>query len=222
MAREDHWPLFGLRAVAPGLELRYPDDDLAVALLELAREGVHPPDSMPFSTPWTRVAPEELPRTSLQQWHWRNRADLIPDKWSLDLAVLVDGEVAGVQGLHAEQFAVRRTVESGSWLGQAYQGRGLGTAMRRMILHLAFAGLGAEFAETAAFEDNTASLAVTRKLGYEPAGDAIWAREGAAVRMLRFRMDRAWWSANVASDGIAVHGLEPCLPLLGAAGASGR
>jgi RimJ/RimL family protein N-acetyltransferase len=217
MALVDHWPLLGLRVTTPRVELRYPDDELVAAVLEVAARGVHPPDQMPFGIPWTRAAPEELPRRSLQQWHWRNRADLAPASWSVDLAVLVGGDVVGVQGLSAKDFAVRRGVLSGSWLGMAHQRRGIGTEMREAILHLAFAGLGAAFAETAAWDDNAASNAVTRKLGYEPAGDTVEAREGAPARMVHYRMARSWWETHLRREDVTIEGLEPCLALLGAA-----
>jgi RimJ/RimL family protein N-acetyltransferase len=216
MGLVDRWPLFGLRVRTPRLELRYPDDTLALALAELALGGVHDPGEMPFMTPWTDAPPDELPRNSLQ-WQWRSRAEHTVDKWRLDLAVIVDGEVVGAQGVAAEQFARRRGVLTGSWLGRAHQGQGIGTEMRRAMLHLAFAGLGAEFAETEAFEDNPSSLGVTRKLGYEPCGDAIHVRRDAPARTLHFRMARAWWEEHLASDDVAIDGLEPCLPLLIAA-----
>ena len=217
MALVDRWPLFGLRVTTPRLQLRYPDDELCLALAELALDGVHDPSSMPFSVPWTEAPPEELPRNSLQ-WYWRNRAELTPTKWNLDLAVLVDGTVVGVQGLMAEHFGERRGVETGSWLGLAHQSKGIGTEMRRAVLHLAFAGLDAAFAETSAWEDNPTSLAVTRKLGYTPNGDLIQLRKGVATRMERFRMERSWWHDNLASDDVTIEGLAPCLPLLGSAG----
>ena len=50
-----YWPLFDLRVRTPRLELRYPSDDDLVALVDLARMGIHPPETMPFSTPWTDV-----------------------------------------------------------------------------------------------------------------------------------------------------------------------
>ena len=56
---------------------------------------------------------------------------------------LVDGEPIGMQDLAAEHFRAVRSVESGSWLGRAHQGRGLGREMREAMLHLAFEGLGA-------------------------------------------------------------------------------
>ena len=220
MALVDRWPLFGLRVTTPRLELRYPDDELGVALGELAVQGVHDPGAMPFSIPWTEAPPDELPRNSLQ-WYWRNRAELSPAKWHMDLAVLVDGEVVGSQGIFATDFVLRGGVETGSWLGTAHQGAGIGTEMRRAVLHLAFAGLGADFAETAAWADNAASLAVTRKLGYEPNGDVVQLRKDMPTRMPRFRMGRASWEARLAADDVVITGLEPCLPLLGRR-ASGR
>ena len=221
MALVHHWPFFGLRVVTPRLELRYPDDELCLALGELAVHGIHDPTAMPFSIPWTEAPADELPRNSLQ-WHWRARAELSPAKWHLDLAVLVDGEVVGVQGVMADRFPQRRGVETGSWLGRAHQGKGIGTEMRRAALHLAFAGIGADFAETGAWEDNPSSLAVTRKLGYQPAGDKIELRKDMPTTMLRFRMGRSWWEANLAADDVTIDGLAPCLPLLQGPPTGGR
>ena len=79
-------------------------------------------------------------------------------QWHLPMAVVVDGDIVGVQAMLAEQFAVLRTVSTGSWLGRRYQGKGIGTEMRRAMLHLAFAGLGAEHALSRAFIDNDASI----------------------------------------------------------------
>jgi RimJ/RimL family protein N-acetyltransferase len=217
MALVDRWPLFGLRVRTPRLELRYPDDELCLGLAELALAGIHDPATMPFSVPWTEAPPDEQPRNTLQ-WYWRTRADLSPAKWHLDLAVVVDGALVGVQGIMAEHFAERAGVETGSWLGRDHQGRGIGTEMRRAVLHLAFAGLDAAFAETCAWEDNPTSLAVTRKLGYAPNGDTIELRKDVATRMERFRMERSWWEEHLAADDVAIEGLDACLPLLRSAG----
>jgi RimJ/RimL family protein N-acetyltransferase len=214
VALVDRWPLFGLRIRTPRVELRYPDDDLCLALAELAARGVHDPAVMPFGFPWTDAPADELPRNSLQ-FLWRMRAELSAAKWAMDFAVLVDGEVVGAQGVTASDFATRRVVETGSWLGIAHQGRGIGTEMRRAVLHLAFDGLGAAYAESGAWEDNAASLAVTRKLGYEQVGDRIDVRRGEPARMVLNRIERSWWEANRRTDDVVVEGLDPCLPLLG-------
>lgn len=58
------------------------------------------------------------------------------------------------------------TGETGSWLGRAYQGRGIGTLIRQAICALLFDQLDAAEVSSAAFTDNPASLAVSRKVGY--------------------------------------------------------
>ena len=53
------WPLFDLGVTTPRLSLRYVTDDLGEELAELAAQGIHDPVTMPFSEPWTDVAPPE-------------------------------------------------------------------------------------------------------------------------------------------------------------------
>jgi RimJ/RimL family protein N-acetyltransferase len=207
------WPLFGLRICTPRVELRYIDDELAQALAELAIEGIHPPEAMPFSVPWTRQEPEVM-RRDYSKHIWLRRATLTAEDWTLKFAVLVDGEVAGNQDLFAKHFAVTRQFESGSWLGQRFQGRGIGAEMRAAVLHLGFVGLGGVRAISGAFEDNPASMAVSRKLGYADNGWTIEEREGRPARLQHFALLREEWEAQ-RRDDITIAGLEPCLPFLG-------
>jgi RimJ/RimL family protein N-acetyltransferase len=215
MVDHEHWPLFALRIDTPRLQLRYPDDTVLFALAGILAKGIHDPSTMPFSEPWTRAVSPELERNALQFW-WSRRASLAPDGWALPFAVFEDGEPLGVQDVVATQFAITRTVTTGSWLVQHAQGRGVGTEMRAAVLHLAFAGLGAVEAYTSAFEDNPASQGVTRALGYRPNGSIVDAREGTAVRHLNFALSRSDWEQH-RRDDITISGLDPCLPLLGAA-----
>ncbi|MGK5529909.1 GNAT family N-acetyltransferase [Streptomyces sp. URMC 129] len=209
----DHWPLAGLRLTTPRLELRLPADEELAGLADLAVAGVHPPDEMPFFVPWTDLPPAERARAVLQ-YHWRRRADWTADDWSLPFAVLLDGRVVGCQEIGARHFAVLRQTDSGSWLGAAHQGRGIGTEMRAAILHLAFAGLGAQEAISSAFVTNTASLRVSEKLGYEHDGIARHVvRDGRATDR-RLRLSRARWDAHRTTP-VTIEGLEPCLPLFG-------
>jgi RimJ/RimL family protein N-acetyltransferase len=219
MALVDHWPLEGLRVRTPRMEVRPPDDELALAAGELARLGIHDPATMPFGIPWTDAPADDIVRNTLQHY-WLNRAQLRPEEWHLSLVAIVDGEVVGAGGLVADHFGRRRVFETGSWMGRAVQGQGLGTEFRHACLHLGFAGLGAEVATTAAWHDNHASLGVTAKLPYEPNGEDVLLRRDVADRMVEFRMTRAAWEA-VRRDDIAIEGLEPCLPLLGASSAEG-
>lgn len=207
------WPLFGLRIRTPRLELRPPDDADLAGIVELVEGGIHPPEEMPFSEPWTELDPPELQRSSLQ-YHWRLRAEWTAQNWHLPFGVWENGRLVGQQDLEARHFAVRRTVDTGSWVGMAHQGRGVGKEMRAAVLHLAFAGLGAERAETEAFVDNPASIAVTRSLGYEPNGDGIHDRKGRPATMVRYSLSRERWQARRRVD-ITVDGLEACRPMFG-------
>jgi RimJ/RimL family protein N-acetyltransferase len=105
-------------------------------------------------------------------------------------------------------------VHTGSWLGRDHQGQGIGTQMRAAVLWLAFAGLGAESACSGAFEDNLASIAVSRKLGYQDDGIDRYVRRGEPVVSRRFRLDRQAWQDSRAVPAV-IEGLEPCLPLFG-------
>lgn len=71
------FPVLDLRVTAGDLELRGISDDDIVVLGALAAKGIHSPDRMPFSFPWTDVPPEELP-LNFAQYHWRTRADFSP------------------------------------------------------------------------------------------------------------------------------------------------
>ena len=84
--------------------------------------------------------------------------------------------------------------------------------MREAILHLAFAGLGAEEALSGAFEDNAASLATSRAVGYAENGEARGRRRDGSGRTIRFRMGRDAWERR-RRDDIEIIGLEGCLDM---------
>lgn len=50
-----------------------------------------------------------------------------------------------MQDLHAENFAQRRHIETGSWLGLPHHGKGTGTLMRQLAVGFAFDELGADY-----------------------------------------------------------------------------
>jgi RimJ/RimL family protein N-acetyltransferase len=211
-----HWPLAGLSLRTPRLELRWPTLADLDALASLAAEGVHDPAVQPFLVPWTDAPPEERARGTLQ-WQWSQWGSWSPSDWSLNLVVDLDGVIVGTQGMDAKEFAIAREVHTGSWVGREHQGRGIGTEMRAAVLHLAFAGLQARYACSSAFEDNAASLAVSRKLGYADDGIELNVVRGRAVTTHRLRLDRAAWAAH-QSVPVQIGGLEPCLPSFGVTG----
>ncbi len=209
----DWWPLAQLRLETPRLELRVPTESDLYALAGLTALGVHDPRSQPFAVPWTDASPAERARGTLQ-YQWRQWGLWAPDQWALELAVVRDGVVVGIQSMSAANFALLREVSTGSWLGIEHQGQGIGTEMRAAILHLAFEGLGAGYALSGAFSDNPASLAVSRKLGYAEDGVERVVRRGKPAVTLRLRLDRASWRAG-ARLPVTIHSLEPCRAMFG-------
>jgi len=87
--------------------------------------------------------------------------------------------------------------------------------MRSAVLHLLFAGLGAERALTAAFTDNPSSHAVTTKLGYEENGrHVVERRPGEPATRVDFVLTRSRWERQ-RRDDIEVSGLDGCLTMFG-------
>ena len=84
--------------------------------------------------------------------------------------------------------------------------------MRETVVHLAFAGLGAEEALSGAFEDNAASLATSRAVGYQENGEARGHRRNGAGRTIRFRLGREAWEERRRGD-IEIVGLDGCLDM---------
>jgi RimJ/RimL family protein N-acetyltransferase len=196
------------------LELRLPDENDLVELGELARQGIHPREFMPFRIPWTdnSDAPDFVERFAAhhlelrQAWH--------PDQWRLLLGVWVDDRVIGAQDLRADRFSETHTTESGSWLGERYQGQGYGTEMREAVLSLAFAGLGAAAATSGSFEGNIASARVSEKLGYVESGEDFHEPRGVRVREQKYTLTREAWLSH-ERPAVEIMGLEPCMPLFG-------
>ncbi|MGW0519898.1 GNAT family N-acetyltransferase [Crossiella sp. NPDC003009] len=209
----DPWPLRHLVLRTPRLELRPDDDAGLLEMVEVALSGVHPPEQMPFSMPWTEMSPAELGRGSVRN-RWRKRAEHSPENWDVGFLVRHQGRVIGTQGLMAENFAVLREVTCGSWFGMAHQGQGFGTEAWAAVLLLAFDHLGAELGHALAFADNTASRAVSRKLGYQDTGTRRVVRRGepavqAEQRVTPGGFKRPDWT-------LEVDGLDACREMLGA------
>ncbi|MEK6719718.1 MAG: GNAT family protein [Chloroflexota bacterium] len=214
MSPSSVWPLFGLRVrTADGLELRLPTDEQLATLIEVARAGIHPPEEMPFAFAWTDQPSPAFEREFLR-YHWAARANWRAEAWSLNLAVFLDGAPIGFQDLVARDFAVLRSVGTGSWLAASHQGRGIGKAMRGAALSLAFDGLGAEEATTEAFFDNRASAGVSRALGYAENGIGRLGPRGLARQTQRFRMTRTDWAARPRPP-VEIIGLAACRDLFG-------
>ena len=179
------WPLFGLVVRTPRLTLRYATDDDLQELALFRRGKVIAEGEEPFDGESTfyMSSPQAEWRAVAGEWGARGRTS--PEWWHLSFAAVVDGEVVGQQNITGIDFRRLRTVNSFSFLARALQGQGLGREMRSAILHLAFAGLGAQRAESDAFADNHASLAVSRALGYAPNGTMTGPRPSGGAPMIR-------------------------------------
>lgn len=99
-----------------------------------------------------------------------------------------------------------RSLETGSWLGRAHQGQGIGTRMRQAVCAFGFDHLGAVEITSGAFVDNPASLAVSRKVGYRPNGVVrLQRREGEAALNQKLTLCRA---DLVRGDPLEVEGAQ--------------
>ena len=203
-------PLTRLRVRTPRLELRLGTDAELRELGRVAIRGIHDPGVMPFEHPWT----DDVTEQSVVEFHRGQLQAFRPEDWSLDLVAFHRGRPIGIQSVRAERFAGRRIVGTGSWLGRAWQGQGLGTEMRAAVLQLAFAGLGAEVARSGAIAGNPQSLGVSRKLGYDVVGSHTVSPRGAPLEHTDIELRREDFRSPVAVEIVA---LEPLLPLFGAA-----
>jgi RimJ/RimL family protein N-acetyltransferase len=196
------WPLHGLVLTTPDLVLRVMTEADALALAEAAPADLSHDPSLPDTG------------HPVEQSYWRHMAQWRPTDWVLPFTVVRNGELLGVQALEGKDFAVRRVVDSYSWLVPSARGQGVGKQMRAAVLELAFRGLGAQHAISEAYADNSASLGVSRALGYQANGFGIEKRDDGSgpVRMEHLVLAAADWRAPWP---VEVTGLEPCLPLLG-------
>jgi RimJ/RimL family protein N-acetyltransferase len=201
-------PLFGVRLRTPRLELRLPTDDELVDLYRVAAAGIHPPEEMPFAIPWT----DNLAQDSFLAFHRSAREQWSPDRWSCHFGTFLDGRIIGSQSIESANFAVTREIDTGSWLGQAFQRRGYGFEQRAAVLELAFAGLGAQAANSGALVHNIASQRISEKLGYRRTGTREIAPRGAPVLHYDYRVEHEEWRCPIV---MKIEGLEAALPLFG-------
>jgi RimJ/RimL family protein N-acetyltransferase len=201
-------PLMDIRLRTPRLVLRLPTDEDLVELHGVAEGGIHPPEEMPFFVPWT----DDLNEDTFLAFHRGARESWSPDRWSCNFVSFLDGRAIGTQGVDAENFAEEGTVDTGSWLGAAFQGQGYGFEQRAAVLEFAFGGLGARAATSGALEHNIASQRISEKLGYRFTGTREVSPRGEPVRHLDYRIERDEWRCPIP---VELEGLEAALHLFG-------
>lgn len=193
------WPQHDLVLTTPSLVLRGMTETDALALATVVPEDVEQSPRLPDVSPAQKV----ILAYAGQVASWR------VEDWVLPFTVLLDGKQIGLQALEGKDFPTRRTVDSHSWLVSSARGRGLGKQMRAAVLELGFTHLGAAYAVTEAWDDNAASLGVSRSLGYVDNGFDIHAGPRLMTRLI---LPAAAWSCPVP---VTVSGLDAVLPLLG-------
>ena len=167
------WPLHGLRLATGDLVLT------AMTEADLDPLAARVPDDLelnPSATRYGGLDERTWRGTVVHQEYWKAMGSWSPDDWEVYFVVRRGDDVLGLQGLEGPDFRVLRTVDTSSWLVPEARGTGVGKAMRRAVLALAFDHLGAQVAITSAWHDNHGSLGVSRALGYRPNGESLLAR----------------------------------------------
>ncbi|HEV7824215.1 MAG TPA: GNAT family protein [Mycobacteriales bacterium] len=211
------WPPAGLRVTASArgipLVLRAVRDEDLPGLVT-----IFPPDVPHDPALAVGGDPAQVQAQAVLRHVWRARAELAPQNWRLTFAVEAAGELAGQQDLKAADFPERRIVETSSWLGEEFRGRGIAKAMRAMALQLAFTCFDAVAAEADSVEGNDAALGVSRSLGYSPCGDTYELHQGRVEHVLWTRLTRDRWALLRQGYGLSdveITGARECRPLLG-------
>jgi RimJ/RimL family protein N-acetyltransferase len=213
----DHLPIYRLSLRTERLELRLPANfDEIAKLAEVAVAGVHDPGFMPFGIPWTAGEPKAVAR-GVALWYHRAIGRWDDQSWTLPFYVFHEGEPIGVQDIKGAEFTATREVSTGSWIGRVHQGKGLGKEMRAAVLHLAFAGLDADYATSGSYDGNAASAGVSRSLGYREDGIKLPVVQGVRRIEQRWRLSREDWEAHRTHE-VAIEGLDDdVLDMLGLA-----
>ena len=198
-------PQAALRIDVEGVRLQVPTDSQVELLARRAAQpGSILPEGEEHFVKWLEgLTPEEVERGRIARV--RSNRDLTRRPgWTLDLAVLVDGEPVGLQSVSGfDRWPARRIVGTTSWLVRSHQGRGLGTRCRAAVLELAFAHLGAESAKSWVLDDNHASVAVSTKLGYRHTSTEQLAEHGRVLTEHVYQLDAGDWLSSGARRDIA-------------------
>jgi RimJ/RimL family protein N-acetyltransferase len=212
------WPQFGLQIRVEGARLETPTDEQLDVLARLAgrTDEILDDDKTHFVMWMEGRTPGEIEqqRTARVQ---SNRDLTRRPGWTLDLAVVVDGEPVGIQCISGfDQWPRRRIVGTTSWLIKRVQGRGLGTRCRAAVLELAFQHLGADVAKSWVLQDNHASIGVSTKLGYRIVSEGPIVENDRELTEVVYQLDAADWLDSPTRRRYApvIEGADPVIELL--------
>jgi [ribosomal protein S5]-alanine N-acetyltransferase len=106
--------------------------------------------------------PHPYTLTDARRW-LRSVARMAPET---EFAIAVNGEAVGGIGVTLQDDVFRFAAEIGYWLGEAYWGRGIATAVVRTVTAYAFTAYDLRRLSAGVFEWNPASRRVLEKAGY--------------------------------------------------------
>lgn len=179
----------------------------------LLRGGIHPPDYMPFASPWSRDTPENL-AAGIAYTAGQVAADCRCDDYVLQFAVRRAGDLVGMQQTRVTGPPGRAVGAVGYWLGTAFQGRGIGTLSQAMMCAVFLDHLGVPTLTSSIFADNAPSLASARKVGFTPTGAAQLVRDGEPVPVIHLVLTAATFNRS-AAPGVRFAGLAQARRFLG-------
>lgn len=91
------------------------------------------------------------------------------DNNGFDLAIVYNGEIVGLVGLHFIDWSNKRT-SIGYWLGEGYQRKGIMTRAVKALTTYCFEELGMNRIEIRVVPQNVKSRAIPERLGYKIEG----------------------------------------------------
>jgi ribosomal-protein-serine acetyltransferase len=147
------------------------DDEITLRLIEAdhAEELFAVVDANRDSLlPWMRwvneVTDPEVLRGHISQW-----VKQTAETGCMSLGIEMDGELVGVV-FHVRPDTVNKQVEVGYWLAESARGRGAASRAVRAMLDITFRDLGFNRVNIRVAPENTASLALAERLGFNREG----------------------------------------------------
>lgn len=218
----DFHPPLGLIIRTPRLILQPADEPCALRLaMAVLEHGIHDTNHSPFGTQWSdadattvarRVFTDSLPKTHERLWKLSFAVRLAgtPDTPIGVVVLRQDGDLEG-------------GVCTASWFVRPMHGNGLGTETRAALLKLAFDGMGADYASSLVFTNNTASLGVTQKFGYTHMSSEMREVRGSLEEYAKMTLTREQWRGHLLAQSLGAEvlweGLVPVLDYFGIASA---
>lgn len=121
----------------------------------------------------------------------------------VQLALTVDGRIAGMVGQHHVDWRNRST-SIGYWIGESFQGRGWTTSACRALIGRAFGRTRLNRVEIRCAPDNLRSRAIPIRLGLREEGllrEVEWLYDRFVDHVIYAALAREWGAADGADDG---------------------